>query len=102
VQYRGSPEEMQERAKGKVFEAMISGDEFNKWRNEVRVVQHSKVNGNIRIRFLSDSIIAELKAKAVEPSLEDAYVYLLSSQNSGDRRQEAEFRSENSESKRLD
>jgi ABC-type multidrug transport system ATPase subunit len=77
LQYRGSPEEMQERAKGKVFEAMISDDEFNKWRNEVRVVQHSKVNGNIRIRFLSEVAIAGLDAKSVEPSLEDAYVYLL-------------------------
>ena len=77
LQYRGSPEEMQERAKGKVFEAMISDDEFNKWRNEVRVVQHSKVNGNIRIRFLSEVAIGGLDAKSVEPSLEDAYVYLL-------------------------
>ena len=87
VQYRGSPEEMQERAKGKVFEAIIPDDEFRKWQKKVRVVQHSKVNGNIRIRFLSEMAISGLDAKPVEPSLEDAYVYLLSSQNSGDRRQ---------------
>ena len=56
------------------------------------MVQHSKVNGNIRIRFLSEMAISGLDAQSVEPSLEDAYVYLLSSQNSGDRRQEAELR----------
>jgi len=79
VIYRGSPEEMQKKAQGKVFEAVIPEEEFSNWRNVLQIVQHSKVDGNIRMRFLRDTPVAELRADTVEPTLEDAYVYLLQS-----------------------
>ncbi|MFQ5772333.1 MAG: ATP-binding cassette domain-containing protein, partial [bacterium] len=76
--FRGSPEEMQQRAKGKVFEAILSDeDEFTKWQQTVQIVQHSKTEAGIRIRFLSQKPVASLTTKTVEPTLEDAYVYLL-------------------------
>lgn len=78
--YRGSPEEMQERAAGKVFEVSVAERDFSKWQQELQIVQHSKSEDLIRIRFLSEKPVATLPARAVEPTLEDAYVYLLSSQ----------------------
>jgi ABC-type multidrug transport system ATPase subunit len=77
VIYRGSPEAMQQQAQGKVFEAVINENEFTNRRESLQIVQHSKSEDGIRIRFLSETPIIGLKAAPVEPSLEDAYVYLL-------------------------
>jgi ABC-type multidrug transport system ATPase subunit len=77
VIYRGSPEEMQRRARGKVFEAIVAEDEFAHWRDSLQIVQHSKIDGGIRMRFLNDKPVAGVNAETVEPTLEDAYVYLL-------------------------
>jgi ABC-type multidrug transport system ATPase subunit/preprotein translocase subunit SecF len=88
VIYRGSPEEMQKKAQGKVFEAVIPEDEFSNWRETLQIVQHSKFpqQRDIRMRFLSEAPVAGLEAATVEPTLEDAYVYLLQGKNQrGDR-----------------
>ncbi|MDZ7290692.1 MAG: efflux RND transporter permease subunit [candidate division KSB1 bacterium] len=77
VVYRGSPEAMQKQAQGKVFEAVVPEDEFSNWRESLQIVQHNKVDGGIRLRFLSETAVADLEAEMVEPTLEDAYVYLL-------------------------
>jgi ABC-type multidrug transport system ATPase subunit len=77
VVYRGSPETMQQKAQGKVFEAIMSEDEFTNRRDSLQIVQHSKSDSGIRIRFLSETPVAGLEAETVEPTLEDAYVYLL-------------------------
>ncbi len=79
VVYRGSPETMQQKAQGKVFEAVIPEGEFSNWRERLQIVQHSKSDGGIRMRFLSETPVAGLEAATVEPTLEDAYVYLLQS-----------------------
>jgi ABC-type multidrug transport system ATPase subunit len=79
VIYRGSPEEMQRKAQGKVFEAVIPEEQFSNWRETLQIVQHSKFpqQRDIRMRFLSETPVAGLEAATVEPTLEDAYVYLL-------------------------
>jgi len=77
VVYRGSPETMQQKAQGKVFEAVIPEEEFSNWRETLQIVQHSKSDHDIRVRFLSEAPVAGLEASTVEPTLEDAYVYLL-------------------------
>jgi ABC-type multidrug transport system ATPase subunit len=75
--FRGAPEEMQKQAAGMVFEVVIPDEQLTFWQTRVQVTQHSKAAGGIRMRFLADKPIAELQAQAVEPTLEDAYVYLL-------------------------
>lgn len=75
--YRGSPEVMQKRAAGKVFETVVTEDEFLKWQKQLQVVQHNKSDEGVRMRFLSEKPIDSLQAQTVEPTLEDAYVYLL-------------------------
>ncbi|MDZ7363779.1 MAG: ATP-binding cassette domain-containing protein [candidate division KSB1 bacterium] len=77
VIYCGSPEAMQKKAQGKVFEAVIPEEEFSNWRENLQIVQHSKSDHGIRMRFLSEAPVAGLEAETVEPTLEDAYVYLL-------------------------
>jgi len=79
VVYRGSPETMQQKAQGKVFEAVIPEEELSNWREALQIVQHSKSDHGIRMRFLSEAPVAGLEAATVEPTLEDAYVYLLQS-----------------------
>jgi multidrug efflux pump subunit AcrB/ABC-type multidrug transport system ATPase subunit len=75
--YKGSPGEMQIRARGKVFEAVVSNDELSRLQKSLKIVQHSKANGGVRMRFLSDKPVEEFASSEVEPTLEDAYVFLL-------------------------
>ncbi|HEX9652880.1 MAG TPA: ABC transporter ATP-binding protein, partial [bacterium] len=80
--YRGSPEKMQESAVGKVFEATLSEEDFSNWQNRLQILQHSESKAGVRVRFLSEQPISGLHARIVEPTLEDAYVYLLEKQDS--------------------
>jgi multidrug efflux pump subunit AcrB/ABC-type multidrug transport system ATPase subunit len=75
--YRGSPEEMEQRAVGKVFEAILSEEDFVGWQSRLQILQHSETKEGVRVRFLSEQPIDGLPAQSVEPTLEDAYVYLL-------------------------
>ncbi|MFQ5632610.1 MAG: ATP-binding cassette domain-containing protein, partial [bacterium] len=79
--YRGSPEQMEQRARGKIFEAVVQENTFASWREKLNVVQHSKTDTGVRIRFISEKPVDDLRAKSVEPTLEDAYVYLLGERN---------------------
>jgi ABC-type multidrug transport system ATPase subunit len=75
--YRGSPEEMQRRAAGKIYECAVDENELVEMQKAVQVIQHSKSNGGIRVRFMSEEPVDISDAFTVEPTLEDAYVYLL-------------------------
>ena len=81
VLYRGSPEVLQERAVGKVFQATIPEGNFDYWREQLHIVNHSRDGETINIRFIEDLAespnLKELHAEKVVPNLEDAYVYLL-------------------------
>lgn len=81
VVYRGSPVEMEQRARGKVFEAVVPEEEFAIWREKLNVVQHSKAESGVRMRFISEKPVDGLSAKSIEPTLEDAYVLLLGGRN---------------------
>ena len=81
VIYRGSPTDMASRAQGKVFEAAVPEHEFSEWRQSLNIIQHSKVDGNVKFRFISPQPVEKLAAQAVEPNLEDAYVVLLQEGN---------------------
>ncbi|MCB9510440.1 MAG: ABC transporter ATP-binding protein [Deferribacteres bacterium] len=77
VVYRGSPAEMEQMARGKVFVATVPEDEFQKWREQLNVVQHSKSAEQVRMRFISEKPVPGLQAQSVQPTLEDAYMLLL-------------------------
>ena len=76
VLYKGSPEKMLEFAEGKVWTAEVPDDEFENLKNRLNITQHIRIDGRIRIKFISEDG-GGIESKRVEPSLEDAYIYLL-------------------------
>jgi multidrug efflux pump subunit AcrB/ABC-type multidrug transport system ATPase subunit len=79
VQFIGSPREMVERVTGRVWQAHLSEESFEKVRQELRVVHHIRDGEEIRVRILSEDKPLAV-AKPVVPSLEDAYLWLLGSE----------------------
>ena len=75
VLYAGTPLEMRELARDKVWEALLSESRFDAVERDLDMITHVRVPGGIRARFLAASPLPE--AQAVEPNLEDAYLYLL-------------------------
>jgi ABC-type multidrug transport system ATPase subunit len=75
--YTGTPEVMREQARGKVWEAVMDEDFFNELESELDVIEHLRTPAGIRVRFLAGDAPAEFAAEHVEPTLEDAYIYLL-------------------------
>lgn len=47
------------------------------------VLPQMKMAGGVRMRFISETEIPEITPRAVEPTLEDAYVLLLQSSKNG-------------------
>ncbi|MBI4550737.1 MAG: efflux RND transporter permease subunit, partial [Candidatus Latescibacteria bacterium] len=81
VLYRGSPETLIRRAEEKVYETVVPEDRLDEWRQRLHIVNHNKVEGGVRLRFVTDSpetgLAPDLDARPVTPTLEDAYVNLL-------------------------
>ena len=75
VLYSGTPLEMRDLARDKVFEALLPEARFDDLEEGLDLITHVRAPGGIRARFLSTDPIAE--ASLVEPNLEDAYLYLL-------------------------
>jgi len=74
--YLGDPQEMTETAKGKVWQFDIDEGEFEETRAGVRLVHHMRTGRGIRIRCLSETE-PHPGARKVQPTLEDAYLWLL-------------------------
>ncbi len=75
VLYTGTPSEMRELARDKVWEALLSDSRFDALERDLDLITHVRVPDGIRVRFLATAPIPE--ARAVEPNLEDAYLFLL-------------------------
>ena len=75
--YAGTPQLMREKAQGKVWEAVLDEDFFHDLEAELDVISHLRTPAGIRVRFLAEGAPAEFEAAHVEPTLEDAYIYLL-------------------------
>lgn len=75
VLYTGTPLAMRELARDRVWEALLSESRFDALERDLDMITHVRVPGGIRARFLAASPLPE--AQAVEPNLEDAYLYLL-------------------------
>ena len=75
VLYTGTPLEMRDLARDKVFEALLPEARFDDLEENLDLITHVRAPGGIRARFLATDPISE--ASLVEPNLEDAYLYLL-------------------------
>ncbi|RKY89563.1 hypothetical protein DRQ09_01140 [candidate division KSB1 bacterium] len=78
VIYNGTPEKMRKIAEGKVWITEINEKDFQYWNEKIKIVSHIKIKNKIRIRFISEEYIDELSPESVSPTLEDAYLLLLS------------------------
>jgi len=77
VIFQGSPESMRKQAAGKVWESIIPEEKFADWRRVLQIVSHIREKKGIKIKFISKKSPETLATKAVEPTLEDAYLLLL-------------------------
>ncbi len=77
VIFDGTVEEMIDRTRGKVFEAVTEEQQLTELSKRLKVVNHiGEGFDKIRLRFLADGPPADLEAEDAEPNLEDAYLYL--------------------------
>jgi len=77
VIFDGTVEEMIDRTRGKVFEAVTEEQRLPELSKQLKVVNHiGEGFDRIRLRFLADSPPEGLQAEEATPSLEDAYLYL--------------------------
>ena len=74
--YLGEPQKMTEAAEGKVWQINLDYNEFNRLREKLWIVHHMQADGGIRVRCLSETKPLP-GAEAANPSLEDAYLWLL-------------------------
>jgi len=75
--YAGTATEMREQASGRVWEAVLDEDFFHQVERDLDIITHLRTPAGIRVRFLAAEAPAGFAAEHVEPTLEDAYIYLL-------------------------
>ena len=76
VRFLGTPREMVEQAEGAVWQVRVNEDEFETMRSTMRIVHHMNDRDKLRLRILSHKQ-PHRDAIAVTPTLEDAYLLLL-------------------------
>ena len=82
--YLGDPQDMTKTAQGKVWQFIVSSEEFASIRNTLWIVHHMRVAEGIKVRCLTETK-PNPKAEQVIATLEDAYLWLL------DKREPAEI-----------
>lgn len=80
VEFNGTPKEMTQLARGKVWKFMVPANEFKEITNKMLVVHHMRDKDQIRVRVISETQPLE-SAEQEQPLLEDAYLWLLQSKN---------------------
>ncbi len=76
VKFLGSPKDMVELTRGKVWFMRVTEEEFEEMRNTMKIVHHMRDGDDIRIRLISKTKPDE-NAVPVTPTLEDSYLWLL-------------------------
>lgn len=76
VKFLGSPREMVELTRGRVWFMKVTEDEFETMRKKSKIVHHMREGDEIRIRLIAEHKPAE-SAVEVTPTLEDSYLWLL-------------------------
>ena len=75
--YTGTPEEMRNLATGRVWDAVVSDGRFSEMEEKLKLVSHQRTPDGVRMRFLSERAPVGIGAQRADPTLEDAYLYLL-------------------------
>ena len=77
ILYTGTPQSLRALAQGRVWEAVIPDSLSAEVAPTLRPVSHLRTPDGVRTRFLAESPPGNLDSRSVEPTLEDAYIYLL-------------------------
>ncbi len=75
--YTGTPQEMRNLAEGRVWDAVVPDRRFSELEEKLKLVTHQRTSAGVRMRFLSDRPPVGVGAQSADPTLEDAYLYLL-------------------------
>ena len=78
LRYLGAPIEMAGLAENKVWMMNIPAEDFEEMKEKLSIIHHMRDGENIRVRCLANEA-PSAEAKKVKANLEDAYLYLLSS-----------------------
>ena len=79
ILYEGTPQAMRDLAWGYAWEAVVSEEALSRIGAQVNVISHLRAPDGIRVRFLAADAVPGIAAAPVEPTLEDAYIYVLRS-----------------------
>jgi len=82
LKYIGKPQDMAKLAENNVWKALVDQHRFSEFQEKFKIVHHAKVGDRIRIRCLSETKPVD-EAQQIKPSLEDAYLWLLSQNGNG-------------------
>jgi ABC-type multidrug transport system ATPase subunit len=80
ILYLGEPEEMVKLSRNAVWQFFSTDREFEEYRKSLNVVHHIKVEDKIRVRCIAEEK-PTTDAISVPPTLEDAYLWLLSKES---------------------
>jgi len=74
--YLGDPQQMTHKVRGNVWQFSVDPEEFERVKNNLRIVHHMNVDNKARVRCLATEQPYP-GAEQVHPTLEDAYLWLL-------------------------
>lgn len=86
---QGSMEEVTDSIRGKVWEVLVDDREADRYSRNLRVVNLHHEGNQVRLRMVEDTAPAP-DARAVEPSLEDLFLYHFGEEVQGERREKDE------------
>lgn len=86
---QGSMEEFTDSIRGKVWEVLVDDREADRYSRNLRVVNLHHEGNQVRLRMVEDTAPAP-DARAVEPSLEDLFLYHFGEEVQGERREKDE------------
>ncbi len=89
LKYAGEPPKMAKMARGHVWQFNVPADSFEGLSRELLIVHHMRDQDRIRVRCLAEKKPHPL-AKSVDPTLEDAYLWLLTTGRAGKGKNENE------------
>ena len=76
LKFEGSPDEMIDLARGKVWEIFVTDMEYEEIKDKYPIISTIPADGGMEIQVVADAIDG-YSHKAIEPNLEHAYVYYM-------------------------
>ena len=76
LKFEGSPDEMIDLARGKVWEIFVTDQEYENIKEKYPIISTIPTDGGMEIQVVAENI-EEYSHKAIEPNLEHAYVYYM-------------------------